>query len=161
MTAISDNTVVYFHYTLTNESGDTVETSLDGEPSAYLHGADNILPGLEQALAGKAAGDKVEVTLPPEQAYGPRQPDRVQRVPVKHLIYKGKLRPGLTVQVNTADGRRPATVVKAGKFSADIDTNHPLAGQTLTFHIDVIELREASAEERAHRHVHGPGGHQH
>ena len=119
------------------------------------------VPGLEQALAGKAAGDKVEVTLPPEQAYGPRQPDRVQRVPVKHLIYKGKLRPGLTVQVNTADGRRPATVVKAGKFSADIDTNHPLAGQTLTFHIDVIELREASAEERAHRHVHGAGGHHH
>ncbi len=158
---IADNTVVYFHYTLTNESGETVETSLDGEPSAYLHGAGNILAGVEQALTGKAAGDKVEVTLPPEQAYGPKQPDRVQRVPVKHLIFKGKLRPGLTVQVNTADGRRPATVVKAGKFSADIDTNHPLAGQTLTFNIEVVELREASAEELAHRHVHGPGGHQH
>ena len=65
------------------------------------------------------------------------------------------------MQVNTADGRRPATVVKAGKFSADIDTNHPLAGQTLTFTIDIVELREASAEERAHRHVHGPSGHQH
>ena len=159
--AITDNAVVYFHYTLKNESGETVETSLDGEPSAYLHGAGNILPGLEKALEGKTAGDTVEVTLPPEEAYGPRQADRVQRVPVKHLIFKGKLRPGLTVQVNTADGRRPATVVKAGKFSADIDTNHPLAGQTLTFAIDIIELREASAEERAHRHVHGPGGHRH
>ena len=158
---IADNTVVYFHYTLKDESGETVETSLDGEPSAYLHGAGNILPGLEKALEGKTAGDTVAVTLPPEEAYGPRQADRVQRVPVKHLIFKGKLRPGLTVQVNTADGRRPATVVKAGKFSADIDTNHPLAGQTLTFAIDIIELREASAEERAHRHVHGPGGHQH
>ena len=158
---ITDNTVVYFHYTLKNESGETVETSLDGEPSAYLHGAGNILQGLERALEGKTAGDSVEVTLRPEQAYGPRQADRVQRVPVKHLIFKGKLRPGLTVQVNTADGRRPATVVKAGKFSADIDTNHPLAGQTLTFTIDIVELREASAEERAHRHVHGPGGHQH
>ena len=158
---ITDNTVVYFHYTLINESGETVETSLDGEPSAYLHGAGNILAGVEQALTGKTAGDKVDVTLPPEQAYGPKQPDRVQRVPVKHLIFKGKLRPGLTVQVNTADGRRPATVVKAGKFSADIDTNHPLAGQTLTFNIEVVELREASAEELAHRHVHGPGGHQH
>ena len=158
---ITDNTVVYFHYTLKNESGETVETSLDGEPSAYLHGAGNILQGLERALEGKTADDSVEVTLPPEQAYGPRQADRVQRVPVKHLIFKGKLRPGLTVQVNTADGRRPATVVKAGKFSADIDTNHPLAGQTLTFTIDIVELREASAEERAHRHVHGPGGHQH
>ena len=158
---ITDNTVVYFHYTLKNESGDTVETSVDGEPSAYLHGAANILPGLEKALGGKSAGDSVEVTLPPEQAYGPRQADRVQRIPVKHLIYKGKLRPGLTVQVNTADGRRPATVVKAGKFSADIDTNHPLSGQTLTFNIDIVELREATAEERAHRHVHGPGGHQH
>ena len=158
---ITDNTVVYFHYTLTSENGDTVETSREGGPSAYLHGAANILPGLEKALAGKATGDTVEVTLPPEQAYGPIQPDRVQRVPVKHLIFKGKLRPGLAVQVNTADGRRPATVVKAGKFSADIDTNHPLAGQTLTFTIDIVELREASAEERAHRHVHGPGGHQH
>jgi len=158
---ITDNTVVYFHYTLVNEDGETVETSRDAEPSAYLHGADNILPGLESALEGKAAGEQVEVTLPPEQAYGPKQPDRIQRVPVKHLIFKGKLRPGLTVQVNTADGRRPATVVKAGKFSADIDTNHPMAGQTLTFAIDIIETREATAEEKAHRHVHGPGGHQH
>ena len=158
---ITNNTVVYFHYTLRNEAGETVETSADAEPSTYLHGANNILPGLESALEGKESGDSVEVTLPPDQAYGPVQPDRVQRVPVKHLIFKGKLQPGLTVQVNTAEGRRPATVVKAGKFRADIDTNHPLAGQTLTFSIDILELRQASAEEVAHRHVHGPGGHQH
>ena len=158
---ICKNTVVYFHYDLTDAQGTLLESSRDGEPSAYLHGSANILPGVETALEDKTEGDTISVTLPPEQAYGPRREDQVRRVPVKHLIYQGKLRPGLTVQVNTSEGRKPATVVKAGKFSADIDTNHPMAGQTLTFTIDVMRLRDASPEEIAHRHVHGPGGHQH
>ena len=159
--SICKNTVVYFHYGLTDAQGTLLESSRDGEPSAYLHGAANILPGVETALEDKTAGDTISVTLPPEQAYGPRREDQVRRVPVKHLIYQGKLRPGLTVQVNTSEGRKPATVEKAGKFGADIDTNHPMAGQTLTFTIDVMRLRDASPEEIAHRHVHGPGGHQH
>ena len=158
---IANNAVVIFHYTLRNAAGAELESSRDGEPSAYLHGAGNIIPGLEAAMAGKQAGECFSATVAPEQAYGLAQADRVQRVPVKHLIFKGKLGPGMPVQINTERGRLPATVIKAGKFSADIDTNHPLAGQTLTFDIEVMEVREATAEEKAHRHAHGPGGHHH
>lgn len=158
---IDRNTVVTFHYTLRNAAGDELETSRGGDPSAYLHGAGNILPGLEKAMTGKAAGDIFSVSLTAQDAYGERDPQRQQRVPVKHLIYKGRLQPGMLVQINAEQGRRAATVIKAGKFSADLDTNHPLAGQDLAFDIEIIEVRAASREEVAHRHVHGPGGHQH
>jgi FKBP-type peptidyl-prolyl cis-trans isomerase SlyD len=158
---ISKESVVTFHYTLRDEAGEQLETSRDGDPTAYLHGANNIITGLESALEGRSAGDVFTVTVQAEDAYGPRDPQRQQRVPVKHLVFKGKLRPGMVVQLNTSEGMRPVTVVKAGRHSADIDTNHPLAGQALTFDIEILEVREASAEERAHGHAHGPGGHQH
>lgn len=158
---ISNETVVTFHYTLSDEAGEQKETSRDGDPTAYLHGANNIIPGLESALSGKSAGDVFTVTLQAGDAYGPRDPQRQQRVPVKHLVFRGKLRPGMVVQLNTREGMRPVTVVKAGRHSADIDTNHPLAGQALTFDIEIIDVREASAEELAHGHAHGRGGHQH
>lgn len=158
---IERNTVVTFHYTLRNAAGDQLETSRGGDPSAYLHGAGNILPGLEKDMGGRTAGDVFSVSLAAQDAYGERDPQRQQRVPVKHLLYKGRLQPGMLVQINTDKGRRAATVIKAGKFSADLDTNHPLAGQDLVFDIEIIEVRAASREEIAHRHVHGPGGHQH
>jgi len=158
---IDRHTVAIFHYTLRNTAGDELETSRTGEPSAYLHGAGNILTGLEREMAGKAAGDVFSVSLAARDAYGERDPQRQQRVPVKHLVFNGRLRPGMLVQLNTDQGRRPATVIKAGKFSADLDTNHPLAGQDLVFDIEIVDVRAASREEIAHRHVHGPGGHQH
>jgi FKBP-type peptidyl-prolyl cis-trans isomerase SlyD len=158
---IQRNTVVSFHYRLSDSSGEELETSRDGEPSVYLHGADNILPALEQGMTGKVAGDVFSVSLAAADAYGERDPQRQQRVPVKHLLYQGRLRPGMVVQINTEAGRRPATVLKVGKFSADLDTNHPLAGRDLMFDIEVLSVRAASSEEIAHRHVHGPGGHQH
>lgn len=158
---IAAKTVASFHYTLKNAAGEELETSRDSEPTAYLHGARNIIPGLERALEGHASGDSLEVEVKPEDGYGPRNPDRIQRVPTKHLIYKGKLRPGMTVQLNTSEGARPVTVTKVGRHSADIDANHPLAGQELTFTIDITDVREASAEELAHGHAHGAGGHQH
>ena len=158
---IGPNTVVTFHYTLHDANGNTLESSRGGEPSAYLHGAGNILPALEQAMAGKAAGDTFSAELNAEQAYGERIPGREQRVPVKHLSFKGKLRAGMVAQLNTSEGLRAVTVVKAGRHSADIDTNHPLAGQALRFDIDIQAVREATAEERAHGHAHGPGGHHH
>jgi FKBP-type peptidyl-prolyl cis-trans isomerase SlyD len=101
------------------------------------------------------------VTLEPEDAYGLRSPERLQKVPVKHLVFKGKLRPGMTVQLNTSEGRRPVTVTKVGRHSAEIDTNHPLAGKTLHFAIDILDVRQATADEISHGHAHGPGGHQH
>ncbi|WOJ95465.1 peptidylprolyl isomerase [Congregibacter brevis] len=158
---IERNKVAIFHYTLRNSEGDELETSRGGTPNAYLHGANNILPGLEKSMAGRTSGDVFSVSLDAADAYGERDPKRQQRIPVKHLMFKGKLRPGALVQVNTENGQRPATVIKAGKFSADLDTNHPLAGQDLVFDIEIMEVRDASDEEIAHRHVHGLGGHQH
>lgn len=158
---IERDTVVTFHYTLLSAENEQLETSRDGEPSVYLHGANNIMPGLEKSMAGKTQGDIFTVSLEAADAYGERDPKRQQRIPVKHLIYKGRLRPGMVVQVSTEQGQRPATVIKVGKFSADLDTNHPLAGQNLSFDIEIMGVREASSEEVAHRHVHGPGGHQH
>ena len=158
---IASNTVVIFHYTLRDDSGEELETSRGGDPSAYLHGANNIIPGLEKAMTGHGAGDVFSTTLAPEDAYGPVNPQKQQRVPAKHLAFKGKLKAGMVVQLNTSEGRVPVTVIKAGRHSADIDTNHPLAGQSLTFDIEITEVRAATEEEIAHGHAHGPGGHQH
>lgn len=158
---IGPETVVSFHYTLRNESGTELETSRGGDPATYLHGANNIIPGLESAMIGRAGGDNFSATVSPEDGYGLRDPQRVQRVPIKHLSFKGKLRAGAVVQLSTSDGMRAVTVVKPGRHTADIDTNHPLAGQTLVFDIELVEIRSASAEELAHGHAHGPGGHHH
>ncbi len=158
---IAADTVVTFHYSLRDESGTELETSRGGDPSAYLHGHNTIIPGLEPFMEGKAAGDVFSATVAPEDAYGMPRPDKVQRVPVKHLVFKGKLRPGMVVKLNTDRGLVAVTVAKAGRHSADVDTNHPLAGQTLTFDIEIVDVRAATEEEIAHRHAHGPGGHQH
>ena len=158
---IEAETVVIFHYTLRNEAGTELETSRGSDPSVYLHGANNIIRGLESAMAGKSIGDIFSVTVAPEQAYGLHNPDKAQRVPVKHLAFKGKLRAGDVAQLSTSEGQRPVTITKVGRHSADIDTNHPLAGQALTFDIEIVEVRAASSEELAHGHAHGPGGHQH
>lgn len=158
---IGPNSVAIFHYTLRNESGEELESSRGGDPSAYLHGADNIIPGLEKAMEGHTTGDVFSATLAAKDAYGETNPERQQRVPAKHLVFKGKLKPGMVVQLNTSEGRVPVTVIKAGRHSADIDTNHPLAGQALTFDVEVIDVRAATEEEIAHGHAHGPGGHQH
>lgn len=158
---IAADTVVTFHYTLRNEENKELETSRGDEPTAYLHGANNIIRGLESAMVGKEAGDVFTATIAPEEAYGLRNPEKQQRVPAKHLMFKGKLKAGDVVQLNTQEGRRAVTVIKAGRHSADIDTNHPLAGQTLSFDVEIIEVRAATADEKAHGHAHGPGGHQH
>jgi FKBP-type peptidyl-prolyl cis-trans isomerase SlyD len=155
------DTVVTFHYSLRKETDEELETSRTGEPSAFLFGANNIIPGLEQAMSGRNTGDIFSATLEPDQAYGERKPELSQRVPMKHLVFKGKLRAGSVVQLNTDDGMRPVTVTKAGRHAAEIDTNHPLAGQTLTFDIEIVEVRAASPEELSHGHAHGLGGHHH
>ncbi len=158
---IGPDTVVIFHYTLRNAAGEELETSRDGDPSAYLHGADNIIPGLEKAMEGKAAGESFTAELAAADAYGPRSAERQQRVPVKHLAFKGKLQPGMTVALQTSHGQVPVTVIKAGRHSADVDTNHPLAGEDLSFEIEIVDVRAATAEEVSHGHAHGPGGHHH
>jgi len=155
---IAKNKVVTFHYTLTDEEGSFTESSDERGPVAYLHGRNNIVPGLEAELAGKRAGDELKVTVPPELAYGLRDETAFQRVPIKHLVRPGKLEGGKVVTVNTSSGYRRGTVVKVGRFNVDVDFNHPLAGKTLIFDVKIIEVRDATEEEIAHGHAHGPGG---
>ena len=158
---IERNKAVRFHYTLSDDSGVELETSRKGEGQAYLHGHRNLLPALESALEGRTPGDSFRVTLTPEQAYGPRREGSVQRVPIKHLSAPGKLTPGMVVGFRDGKGMRRAVLIKLGKFNADVDLNHPLAGKGLVFDIEVLSVRDATAEELAHGHVHGAGGHQH
>ncbi len=162
---ISADKVVSFHYNLKDVDGTLLETSYDADPTLYLHGHSNILANLEAALESKGVGDKVDVTLTPDQAYGERKEGAVQRIPIKHLhnhaALKNKIKPGSRVLVNTQHGPWEAVVLKVGKFNVDIDSNHPLAGKTLRFEIEVVEIRDATSEELAHGHAHGAGGHHH
>lgn len=157
---IANDHVVHLHYTLTDEGGRELESSRGGAPMAYLHGHNNIIAGLEEALTGKAAGDRVTATVPPEKGYGMRRPDMVQRVPVKHLQGAKTWRPGMVAVVQTEQGARQVQVVKVGRFMVDVDFNHPMAGQTLAFDVEIVSVRAADPEEVAHGHVHEPG-HQH
>jgi FKBP-type peptidyl-prolyl cis-trans isomerase SlyD len=164
---IKHNAVVRFHYRLRDEAtGDELENSHGDEPNTYMHGRKTIVPGLETAMTAKEVGDTFSVTLPPEEGFGVRHEGQQQRVPLKHLMgqaQNNKKKPivGDIVSVNTNSGPRQATVTKVGKFNVDLDANHPLAGKTLTFEIEVVEVREATQEELDHGHSHGPGGHQH
>jgi FKBP-type peptidyl-prolyl cis-trans isomerase SlyD len=166
---VSAKTVVSFHYRMSEvdiagNAGDWVEDSFDAEPLFYLHGFGNIISGVEAALDGKSVGDKTAVTLDPISAYGPRKENAVQRVPVKHLQFAKatrKILPGMVAGVKTEKGMRNVVIVKAGKFSADVDFNHPLSGKTLHYELAIMSVRDATNEEVAHRHVHGNGGHQH
>jgi len=158
---ITKNKVVSIHYTLTDSSGEVMESSREREPMNYLHGAGNIIRGLETALEGKVVGDAFRVTLEPADAYGERNPANLQRVPAKHFKNLKNLKPGQVVGLQTSRGPVQVTVVKIGRFNVDVDANHPLAGETLTFDVEVTGIRDSTPEERSHGHVHGPGGADH
>jgi FKBP-type peptidyl-prolyl cis-trans isomerase SlyD len=153
--------VVRFHYEMRDESGTLVETSRKGDPLAILLGRGVVLRSIEAALTDRVTGDRFQVTLPPDQAYGPRREGATQRVSKKYFRDPTRLKAGMVTQLSTEQGTRPVTVLKVGSKVVDVDPNHPQAGQTLTFDLEVVEVREATQEETAHRHVHGPGGHMH
>ena len=155
------NKVVTFHYTLTNETGEELESSHDKDPMTYLHGANNIIPGLERAMEGHAIRDKFSATLEPGDAYGVRNDNNVQRIPLKRLKGIGKISVGQILNLQTNKGPVQVTVLKIGRFNVDVDGNHPLAGIQLTFEVEITDIRDASEEESQHGHAHGPGGHQH
>ncbi|WP_020410068.1 FKBP-type peptidyl-prolyl cis-trans isomerase [Hahella ganghwensis] len=159
--SITKDKVVQFNYILKDASGEQLETTYDDEPVTYLHGHDNVLAGLEEVLEGKNAGDKFDVTLPPEKAYGLPQEDSIKRISKKYLKHAGRYKVGDTVPVKSDNGVHLVTVKKVGHSMVDIDTNHPFAGKTLTFELEVMDIRDAEPEEIEHGHVHGPGGHQH
>ena len=162
---ISKNQVVSFHYRLKDEDGNELENSNGGDPVSYLHGHGNIIVGLEKGLEGKEADDVFSVTVLPKDGYDERQEGATQRIPLKHLHgtkkQNARLKPGDVVSINTEDGDKQVVVIKVGKFNIDVDINHPLAGKTLTFDIEIQSLRAASDEELAHGHAHGIGGHHH
>lgn len=158
--SITKDSVVQFHYTLT-EGDKQLESTAGSDPMAYLHGHGNIIVGLENAMEGKSEGDRFSVTVEPIDAYGERKQDASQRISLKHLQGAKKWRPGMVAWVETDQGQRQVTIIKVGKFNADCDLNHPFAGKTLVFDVEIVEVRPATAEEKAHGHAHGVGGHHH
>ncbi|MBY4676288.1 FKBP-type peptidyl-prolyl cis-trans isomerase [Marinobacterium arenosum] len=151
---ISDNKVVTIHYTLTNTDGAVIDSSVSAEPLAYLHGAGNIVVGLESALAGKAAGDKLDVTVSPEEGYGEKHDELVQKVPTENFSGIETVEVGMQFMAEAPWGQQPVTVIKVEDDGITIDGNHPLAGETLQFAVEVVEVRDATQEEIEHGHVH-------
>ncbi|MFI5377811.1 MAG: peptidylprolyl isomerase [Tepidisphaerales bacterium] len=156
---ITKDSVVAIDYTLTDGSGQVLDSSKGREPLSYLHGQGRIIPGLEAALDGKVAGDEVKVSIPPEQAYGLRDDRMVQNVPSSAFTGVAQVQPGMQFQANTPDGPRLVTVVGVEGDQVKIDANHPLAGVTLNFEIKIMDVRQASAEELSHGHTHDHGHH--
>ena len=157
---IAKDHVVRFHYTVAEVGQPQLESSHEREPMAILFGQGNIIPGLEQAMEGKAEGEKFSVEIPAEQAYGERQDNLNQRLPKKYFK-NAKLVPGMQVVLPTSQGPRPMTVLKVGASVVDVDLNHPVAGKARNVEVEIIEVRAAEAEELEHGHVHGKGGVEH
>ncbi len=159
---VANNMVVAFNYTLTDREGTVIDSSEGREPLAYIHGTGSIIRGLEDALEGKGEGDRLEVTIEPADAYGERSDDLRQAVPRDRFEDADSIVAGM--QFHTYDesgGVQIVTVIEVASDVITIDANHPLAGETLNFDVTVVEVREASAEELEHGHVHGPDGHHH
>lgn len=151
---IADNAVVAIHYTLKDSTGDVLDSSEQQEPLNYLHGAGNIIVGLESALLEKSVGDALEVTVEPAEAYGERNENLVQTVPRSSFEGVEQIDVGAKFEASTDQGPVSVVVTEVTEDSVVVDGNHPLAGQTLHFSVEVIEVREASAEEIDHGHVH-------
>ena len=161
---VSKGTVVQFYYRIKDLDGKELESNFGDQAVAYLHGYNNMMPGIEKSLESMSKGDLLEVELEAAETYGEIQADSEQRISVKHLLStekKPKWKAGMTAVVNTEQGQREVTITKVGKFMVTIDTNHPLAGKTLQFELQVESIRAASDEEIQHGHAHGVGGHQH
>ena len=158
---IADQTVASFHYTLTNDAGEVLDTSRGREPLAYLHGAGNIVPGLEQAMEGRGVGDSFTVDVAAADGYGEHHPGLVQDVPLQAFQGVPRVEAGMRFTAQTPQGEHSVVVTKVEDGMVTVDGNHPLAGKALHFAIEVVDVREASLEEVMHGHVHGAGGHNH
>ena len=158
---IAKNSVVSIHYQLTNQEGAVIDSSEGKDPLLYLHGSGNIIPGLESALEGKEAGDTVDVTVPPEEGYGTYQKALLQEVPKSAFPDGHEVEIGQTFTAQGEQGAVQVTVKKIESDTVTVDANHPLAGETLNFAVEVVGVRDATEEEVAHGHVHGTGSHQH
>ena len=158
---IADGKAVQIDYTLRNDKGAVLDSSEGRDPLAYLHGAGNIIPGLEAALAGKEPGDTLAVTIPAAEAYGEREDDLVTTVERALFPDPKQVQLGMRLRVQLEEGTRLATVIAMVGDKVTLDMNHPLAGETLHFDVEVMDVKDATPEEQAHGHAHGAHGHSH
>ena len=153
--------VVTMHYTLTNDGGEVLDSSHDSEPLAYLHGHGNIIPGLEKALEGSVVGHKSKVAVTPTDGYGEKNAELVFEAKRDQFPSDMTFALGERVYAEGPSGPISFTIMELTDTGAVLDGNHPLAGQTLHFDVEILEIRPASKEELTHGHVHGAGGHHH
>ncbi len=159
---IKQNSVVTMHYELKDDQGEVLDSSKGQDPLVYLHGAGNIIIGLEEELFGKSVGDQIEAVISPEKGYGMPVEALVQTVPKEAFGEEvDKVEVGMRFQAETEQGPVPVVVTGMDGATVTVDGNHPLAGKELHFNVSIAEVRDASAEEIEHGHVHGSGGHQH
>jgi FKBP-type peptidyl-prolyl cis-trans isomerase SlyD len=154
---ISQNKVASIHYTLTDNDGKVLDSSAGREPLNYIHGAGNLIPGMEEGMEGKIKGDKFNLKVSPEKGYGVKSDKLMQQVP-RSAFGAQPIEIGMQFQTNNG---QVVTITKIGLDSITIDGNHPLAGVELNFAVEVLEVRNATPDEISHGHVHGPGGHHH
>lgn len=158
---IGPNSVVSINYELSNDAGEILDASAEGEPLVYLHGAQNIIPGLEKELAGKKIGDSLKVKVQPEEGYGIKQPELIQQVPRNAFPDADKLEIGMRFSAESDNGHISVVITELTDATATVDGNHPLAGVVLNFDVSIADIRAATEEEIAHGHVHMPGHHHH
>lgn len=154
---IENNQVVSMHYTLKDDEGSVIDSSEGQEPLTYLHGAGNIIPGLEKALVGQPVGAKLNVRIEPKDAYGEPAPELVQKVDIKMFEGVDDLAPGMVFQVQGSEEQQQPQRILVRSVEGDevtIDGNHPLAGVALNFDVDVLTVREATTTEVEHGHAH-------
>ena len=155
---ITQHSAVTIHYRLSDQEGRLLEDSFDSEPMLYVHGTENLITGLEAALDGKTKGEKLDVTISAEEAYGPYHDGLRQAVPLEAFGDIEDIVPGMRFIAETEMGQRPVQVMEVKDDVVIVDGNHPLAGQSLNFSVEIVDVREASAEEIAHGHIHAQGG---
>jgi FKBP-type peptidyl-prolyl cis-trans isomerase SlyD len=159
---IANGKVVNLAYTLTDSEGEVLDQADANEPFAYMHGSAQIIPGLESALVGLKQGDKKKVTVEPANGYGELNPDLKLTVKRTQFPADAELETGMQFETQTPDGHSIVfTVEEIEGDTVTIDGNHPLAGETLTFDVEVLSVRDATKEELAHGHAHGGDGHHH
>ena len=154
------NKVISFHYTLTDSTGKTLDSSAGGEPLTFLEGGGQIIPGLETHLRAMKAGDKKNVTVKAKDGYGEKDPGNIVEVSLDKMPTRG-IKVGDRFRAGDGPHAPVVTVTKVTDTHVTLDGNHPLAGMDLTFDVEITEIRDATKEELDHGHVHGAGGHHH
>ncbi len=157
---VAKDKVVSIEYVLKDKDGNVMDAS-NGNPLAYLHGHGQIIPGLEKALEGKEVGEKLTVTVPAAEAYGERLEQLVQEVPRQLFQGVDNIEVGMRFEAQSEQGVHSVEVTKVDGDTITVDGNHPLAGQDLTFEVEIKDVRDATEEELAHGHAHGTGGVEH